>query len=67
MKAWIRPTVAVLIAFLAGCAAVAPNYSTSPESTQRLQAARVQPAKIGEFTAEATAANKSITLRASTM
>lgn len=67
MKIWRSLIGMALVASLAGCAAVAPNYSTSPESTQKLQAAQVQPAKVGEFTAEATAANKSISLRASSM
>lgn len=66
MKAWIA-IVVMGAAALAGCASKAPNYSSSPASTQGLQAARVQPAKIGEFTAAATAENKSIALRASTM
>jgi hypothetical protein len=65
MKLWVA--VAMVSIALAGCAAKAPNYSTSPAATQSLQAARVQPAKVGEFTAAPGAANKSISLRASTM
>ncbi len=57
----------LLVAAIAGCASVAPNYSTSPESTQGLQAAKVQPVKVGDFTAEKGVSNTSITLRASTM
>ena len=56
-----------LVATMAGCAAVAPNYNTSPESAQRLQNAKVQPAKLGDFTADKNAPNTSIALRASTM
>ena len=67
MKAWTCLGGVSLLVILAGCTTVAPNYSTSPESTQALQAARVQPAKVGEFTAEATASNTTITLRASGM
>jgi hypothetical protein len=57
----------VAIAILSGCAAKAPNYNPNPESAQKLQAARVQPAAVGEFTADANVSNTSIGLRASTM
>ena len=57
----------VAAVLISGCAAVAPNYNPNPDSAQKLQAARVQPAKVGEFTADANAANNSIGLRASTM
>ncbi len=57
----------IAIAVLSGCAAVAPNYNPNPESAQKLQAARVQPAAVGDFTADANASNNSIGLRASTM
>lgn len=67
MKAWVVLIGMVLVAAIAGCATVAPNYHTSPESAQRLQTAGVHPAKIGDFTAEKTASNTSIALRASTM
>lgn len=66
----VRVRVAIIVvgsALLAACAARAPNYTTSPSSTQALQSAKVQPAKVGEFTADPGAANKSIALRASTM
>ena len=56
-----------LVATISGCATTTPNYNTSPASAQQLQAARVQPAKVGDFTADKGAANTSITLRASTM
>ena len=59
--------VVVAAALLAACASRAPNYITSPSSTQALQSAKVQPAKVGEFTADPGAANKSIALRASRM
>ena len=59
--------VFALVVAVAGCASVAPNYSTNPENSQALQAARVQPAKVGEFTAAQGVSNTSITLRASTM
>jgi len=65
MKLWVA--VAIASVALAGCAAKAPNYVTSPAATQSLQAARAAPAKVGEFTAAPSAANKSLTLRASTM
>lgn len=67
MKAFGVLAGVIAIAILSGCAAVAPNYNPNPESAQKLQAARVQPAKVGDFTAEANAANSSIGLRASTM
>ena len=57
----------VAIAILSGCAAKAPNYNPNPESAQKLQAARVQPAAVGDFTADANVSNTSIGLRASTM
>jgi hypothetical protein len=52
---------------LTGCAAVAPNYTPSPQTSQPLQSARVQPAKVGEISADKAANNTSITLRASSM
>jgi len=55
------------VAILSGCAAKAPNYNPNPESAQKLQAARVQPVAVGEFTADASVSNTSIGLRASTM
>jgi hypothetical protein len=55
------------VALLAGCATTAPNYSASPESAQRLVAARVQAARVGEFTADKGVSDTSITLRASVM
>lgn len=67
MRTWASLTGLALVVAVAGCATVAPNYSASPDSTQGLQAARVQAAKIGEFTAAPTASNMSITLRASKM
>ena len=57
----------VAIAVLSGCAAKAPNYNPNPESAQKLQAARVQPAAVGEFKADANVSDTSIVLRASTM
>ncbi len=66
----VRTRVAMIVvgsALLAACAARAPNYTTSPSSTQALQSAKVQPVRVGEFTADPGAANKSIALRASTM
>ena len=57
----------VAIAVLSGCAAKAPNYNPNPESAQKLQAARVQPAAVGEFKADANVSDTSIGLRASTM
>ena len=59
--------IVVASVLLAACAASTPTYTTSPSSTQALQSARVQPAKVGEFTADPGAANKSLALRASTM
>ena len=55
------------VAILSGCAAKAPNYNPNPESAQKLQAARVQPAAVGEFKADANVSDTSIVLRASTM
>jgi hypothetical protein len=57
----------VVIVALAGCATKAPNYAASPETTQGLQLARAQSARVGEFTAAATANNTGISLRASRM
>ena len=67
MKAWVVLLGMVLVATIAGCATRTPIYNPSPESTQRLQNANVQPVKVGDFTAEATASNTSIALRAATM
>jgi len=67
MKARTALIGVALVAILSGCAAMAPNYNTSPASAQKLQAAKVQPAKVGDFTADKNAANTSIALRASTM
>ena len=55
------------VAILSGCAAKAPNYNPNPESAQKLQAARVQSAAVGEFKADANVSDTSIGLRASTM
>jgi len=67
MKALARLIGIAVVLTFAGCAAVAPNYNTSPASAQRLQEAKVQAVKVGEFTADKAAANASIGLRASTM
>jgi len=67
MKAWAVLIGMILVGAIAGCATVAPNYNTSPESAQRLQTAKVQPANVGDFSAEKGAPNTSIALRASTM
>jgi hypothetical protein len=67
MKTWGALFGIAAVAVLAGCAAKAPNYNPNPESAQRLQAARVQPATVGEFKADANVSDTSIGLRASTM
>jgi hypothetical protein len=67
MKTWGALFGIAAVAVLAGCAAKAPNYNPNPESAQRLQAARVQPAAVGEFKADANVSDTSIGLRASTM
>ena len=67
MKTWGALFGIAAVAVLAGCAAKAPNYNPNPESAQKLQAARVQPAAVGDFTADANVSNTSIGLRASTM
>lgn len=56
-----------VLAGLTGCAAVAPNYTPSPQTTQRLQAEKVQPVTVGDFSAAKDAGDSSITLRASSM
>lgn len=67
MTTFLRLLGSVILAGLTGCVAVAPNYTPSPQTTQRLQTEKAQPARVGKFTAANDAVDTSITLRASTM
>jgi len=67
MNSFLRLLGIAMLAGLTGCAAVAPNYTPSPQTTQRLQADKVRPVKVGEFKAANEASDKSISLRASSM
>lgn len=57
----------VLVFVLSSCASTAPNYTASPRTTQSLQALKIQPVRVGAFTAAPTASDTGITLRSVVM
>lgn len=58
----------LLTALNSGCALVAPHYSASLENVQKLKAAGMQPAKVGQFTSTPDKANANpISIRGSSL